>query len=152
MLAHFTSGDQFMGFSGSSVSGSAHHTTSSGGEDGVVGTVVAVGMGLLELENRSSVCEGAMVLARHQETYESSIPLLCAYCTTNEDGLLEKPRFTRASAGRVRPSSATALSPTGACRFGRQLPVRYRNIQSPDVHEQAQIRSNNRESGAEICR
>ena len=70
MLAHFTIGDQFMGFSGSSVSGSAHHTTTSDGETGVVGAMVAVGMGLPE--SGPGVREGAMVLSgaavRHQES------------------------------------------------------------------------------------
>jgi hypothetical protein len=35
ILAHFTLGDQFIGFSGSSVCDSSHHTLSSGGEAGV---------------------------------------------------------------------------------------------------------------------
>ncbi len=85
MLAHFTIGDQFIGFSGSSVSGSAHHTLKSEGEAGV-GAVAAVGMGLFE--NSLGVCEGAILVLQWCATRNQTIP-----STTNEDGLLEIPKI-----------------------------------------------------------
>lgn len=60
ILAHFTIGDQFIGFSGSSVSGSSHHTISS---DGAV-SVVGVGMA----EDESGLGEGVML-------YDSGTPV-----------------------------------------------------------------------------
>ena len=86
MLAHFTIGDQFLGFSGSSVSGSAHHTITSDGEAGV-GAVVAVGMGLLE-KSPSGVCEGAILVLQWCATKNQTSP-----SATNGDGLLERPKI-----------------------------------------------------------
>ena len=106
MLAHFTIGDQFLGFSGSSVSGSAHHTITSDGEAGV-GAVVAVGMGLLE--KSSGVCEGAILVLQWCATRNQT-----SLSATNEGGLLERPKSTGASAWNVKPSPNTALPPTGA--------------------------------------
>ena len=57
ILAHFTNGDQFMGFSGSSASGSSHHTMSSDGEMGVVGVALA--------EDDSGLGEDAMLQLIH---------------------------------------------------------------------------------------
>ena len=65
ILAHFTNGDQFMGFSGSAFSGSSHHTMSSDGDMGVVG----VGF----TKDGSELGEGAMLqLVHHWHRQERS--------------------------------------------------------------------------------
>lgn len=61
ILAHFTRGDQFLGFSGSSVSGSSHHTTVL--SDGRVSVVDVVGVNLTE--KGSGLGEGVMLKLVH---------------------------------------------------------------------------------------
>ena len=114
MLAHFIIGDQFMGFSGSPVSGSTHHTTSSDGEAGVVGEAVAVGIGLLE--NGSGFCEGAIWYRCATRNQTSPLQRM-------KTGYRKDPKSTGGSERTVKPSSGTSLaSHQSTNRLGQRLP------------------------------